>query len=187
MADLKDSPIPANQAELKANKKKPDEWKVEPSNLQYGTATPYIAIFDENGSPIVNPLTNIALGAYVNSFKFASGDETEDGLKMSIVTGNPDTADVPEIQEGRIIQIQFGYIYPDKTFKSSKVHRLKIKELEVIFNDKGTHIQIGALDEVSDLRLSTPYKPTGLDNRSMKDFMDAGLGLKVGIIIEMFE
>lgn len=167
--------------------KKPNEWKPGSNNLLHGTGTPYIALFSVSGEPILNPITGIPLGAYVTSFQFGSGDENEDALRLVIDTGDPNTADIEDIQEKKELSVQWGYIYSDGSSKSSKVHIVQVKQLESVFDDQGTHLTLGAKDEVSDLRLSAPYKPTGDASYTMKDFLDDGLGLEKGLIIEMFE
>ena len=187
MAIVKDKKTPAATSEQQGNLKKPNEWKPEASNLQSGTATPYVALFSLEGGPIVNPLTGIALGAYVTEFKFSSGDENEDALRIVIDTGDPNAVDIPESQEKKELAVQWGYIYSNGTSKSSKVHVVEVKQLEVTFDDQGTHITVGAKDSVSDLRLTAPYKPSGDENYTMKNFLDDGMGLEKGIIIELFE
>lgn len=171
----------------KGNLKKQEEWEYENPNLEKGTGTPYIALFSETGEPVINPLTGIPIGVYVTSFTFGSGDEDEDVLRITIDTGNPDTIDIPEIQEGNQLHVQWGYIYSDGSSNSSNVHIVKIKQLEVNFNDQGTHINITAKDSVSDLRTSAPYKPNGGESYNLKNYLDDGLGLNKGVIIEMFE
>lgn len=186
---IKDKKSPAEEKKEVTHKnlKKPSEWKSEATNLVKGTATPYIALFEETGNPIINPLTGIPLGAYMTKFTFKGGDENEDNLSVTFDTGNPDASDISEIQEGKSINVQWGYIYPDGTFKSSKVHLLQIKQLEAVFDDKGTHLTLTCKDSVSNLRHGMPFKPSGRDNYNMLDFLNDGVGVDVGIIIEMFE
>lgn len=164
-----------------------EAWPTEPSNLQYGTATPYVALFNEGGEPILNPLTGIALGAYMTSFNFKSGEKEEDNCIMVFDTGDPDTADVEGIQEGDTITIQWGYIYPDGTFQCSKPHDVQIKTVEMVFDDQGTHLALHCKDGVSNLRYSLPYKATGDENETFLNFLDNGMGQNRGIIIEMFD
>lgn len=164
-----------------------EDWNVEPSNLYEGTGTPYVALFDVAGEPIMNPITGIALGAYMSNFQFKSGDEEDDACVLTIDTGDPNTADIEGIQEGSIINVQWGYIYPDGSSKSSIVHVVEIKQLESVFDDSGTHITIHGKDSISNLRNSLPFKPSGDDKYTMKEFMDDGFGSNVGIIIQMFE
>lgn len=187
MAEIKDSKTPAVTSEQESKLKKPNEWKPGPSNLMHGTATPYIALFTVSGDPLLNPITGIPIGAYVTSFNFGSGDENEDVLKITIDTGDPDTVDIEGLQEKSELSVQWGYIYSDGSFKSSRVHIVEVKQLESVFDDQGTHLNLTAKDQVSDLRLSVPYKPSGKESYNMKDFLDDGMWLEKGLIIEMFE
>ena len=44
--------------------------KSDPSILLEGTATPYLAIFSEEGRPVMNQLTGIHPGAHVSRFQW---------------------------------------------------------------------------------------------------------------------
>ena len=160
--------------------------KASASNLSYGTATPYIALFNAFYEPIMNPLTNIPLGAYMSRFTYTFDQEHENVCEATFDTGDPSTADIEELQEGYEMGVQFGYIYPDGTYKSSKLHILKIKELDYTFDDRGTHITVRMRDSANDLRATEPYRPSG-DDYTFKKFLDEGMGFDRGIIIEKFD
>lgn len=185
MANVKDKKTPAevsNESSKNKNIPKPD-----PHVLMYGTATPYVALFDGGQIPIINPLTNIYLGAYISKFDYKFDEEHENIATLVLDTGNPDSADIESIQEGQTIYIQWGYIYPDGSYKSSKVHAMVVKELDLKFHDRGTTLTIKCKDGVSSLREDIPYKSDGTDTYTMKSFMDDGFGQNRGIIIQMFE
>lgn len=184
-AVTKDKKTPAEEKVESKNQEK-QAFKTSPSVLDHGTATPYIALFDAALEPIMNPLTGVALGAYVSQFQYRFDQEHENECVMTVDTGNPDTVDIPEIQDGAPVSIQYGYIYPDGTIYSSKVHELEVKELESTFDDQGTHLVIHLKDSTSNLRSTDPYKPLG-DSYTFTQFMDNGMNQNVGIVIEMFE
>ena len=48
------------------------EVKANNPILYKGTGTPYLAIFDNQGIPVMNPLTGIPLGAYISSCRCRS-------------------------------------------------------------------------------------------------------------------
>ena len=169
------------------NLKSQEEWEYEEPNLEKGTGTPYTALFSETGEPLINPLTGIPLGVYITNFTFGSGDENEDVLRITINTGDPNTVDIPEIQEGKLIAVQWGYIYSNGSFKSSLVHLVEVKQVEVTFNDQGTNINLTAKDKVSNLRSLPPYRINGGIGSTFIDFMDDGLDSNIGIVIELFE
>lgn len=180
-------------ANVKVNKKQINgdaqeaDFKSNDSVLVHGTATPYIALFTDDGDPILNELTGIPLGAYMTSFAVKLGEGKEDVGIISLDTGDPDTVDLESIQDNSIINVQWGYIYPDGSSLCSRVHSLEIKSRDITFDDQGTHLNLSVKDSVSNLRQSIPYKASGDDNKSIIDFMNDGLGQDRGIIIEMFE
>lgn len=180
MANIKEKPD--KKEEVNAIQLK----KSDASNLHHGTATPYIALFNYFLEPIMNPVTGIPLGAYMSKFNYTFDQESENVCEATFDTGDPATADIEELKGGYELAVQFGYIYADGTYKSSKVHYLKIKEVDCVFDDQGTHITIRMKDSVNDLRGSEPYKPAG-DGYTFKDFLDDGMGLMRGLIIEKFE
>lgn len=184
MANIKDAKSPAelNQEAPKISSVAPD-----PHVLMYGTATPYIALFDDSSLPIINPLTGIPLGAYMSRFNYRFDEEKENEAVIVFDTGNPDTADIEEIQEGKTIYLQWGYIYPNGDYLSSNVHAVEIKEIDLNFNDQGTTLILKCKDSTSSLRESIPYKSNGTDWYTMVNFLDNGMGQERGIIIEMFE
>lgn len=164
-----------------------DKKESSPSILVEGTGTPYIALFSEEGDPVLNTLTGIPLGAYMTSFVVKLGEGEEDVGSIVLDTGDPDTVDIEEIQEGKTLNVQWGYIYPNGSSLSSKVHSLEIKQRDVVFDDQGTHVNLSVKDAVSNLRQDVPYRATGDDSQSILDFLDNGLGQDRSVIIEMFE
>ena len=53
------------------------EVKANNPILYKGTGTPYLAIFDNQGIPVMNPLTGIPLGAYISSWSYVYDEENE--------------------------------------------------------------------------------------------------------------
>lgn len=175
-------------ANIKQEKKAPKKSaEPSPSVLYEGTGTPYIALFSEDGDPIMNPLTGIPLGAYMTSFIVKMGEGEEDVGSIVLDTGDPDTVDIEEIQENKKLYVQWGYLYPNGQSFSSKVHSLEIKQRDVTFDDQGTHVTLSVKDAVSNLRQDVPYRASGDDNQTFVDFLDNGLGQNRSVIIEMFE
>lgn len=165
---------------------KPHESKSSPYTLMQGTATPYIAFFNEDGYPLINPDTGIPLGAYVNSFELKLSEGAEDYGTIRIDNSNPDLVDIPELKENGEIIIQYGYIFSNGSTKSSKPRRLVVKQVNQVFDESGTHLTLFVKDSITDLRHSLPFKPSG-DNVTMLDYMNEGFNQGVGIIIESFE
>ena len=66
--------------------KKPNQ-----SILYNGTATPYMALFDSGGMPIMNVITGIPLGAYISNWSYKYDEEKENLATITFDTGDPDT------------------------------------------------------------------------------------------------
>ena len=47
--------------------------------LYFGTGTPYLALFTELGMPVMNLITGIPIGAYINKFSYKT-DESKENL-----------------------------------------------------------------------------------------------------------
>ena len=84
--------------------------KSDPSILLKGTATPYLAIFSEEGMPIMNQITGIPLGAYISRFQFKYSEEEENLATLTFECGNPDIVDQEDLGENKTIILQWGYI-----------------------------------------------------------------------------
>ena len=89
---------------------KKQESKPDPSILMEGTATPYLAIFSEDGVPVMNHLTGIPLGAYISQFQYKFDEEHENESTLNFDVGNPDIVDQDDLQTNKTIWLQWGYI-----------------------------------------------------------------------------
>lgn len=161
------------------------------SNLQNGTAMPYLSLFDQGGMPVMNTITGIPLGVYITNFQYMYNEEKENQASLTFDTGDPDTVDISELQEGKTILLQWGYIYQDGSHKSSPIKPIKVKDLNCKFDSSGTHVTLLCIDGVSSLRHTPPHTPTSEDDdsdgiSSMVDFLNRGCDKNIGIIIEMF-
>lgn len=154
--------------------------------LQQGIGQPYLALFDSGGMPIRNPITGIPLGAYITDFSFLYDEEQENLATFSLETGNPDTVDIPALQEGSTIFLQWGYIYSNGESISSPVRIIKIRDFDCIFDDTGTHITIKCIDGVGDLRYYPPYSFSVEEGHSLSALLDRGYYNNIGIVIEEF-
>ena len=154
--------------------------------LQQGTGQPYVAIFDSMGMPIKNTLTGIPIGAYMTRFDFTYDEEQENLATINLDTGDPDTVDIKELQENRIIFLQWGYIYPNGEFISSPVRCIKVRDFDCMFDDTGTHITIKCIDGTGDLRYFPPYVYSESSSFSLSSLLDSGYYNNIGIIIEEF-
>lgn len=161
--------------------------KPEPSILMDGTATPYLAIFSEEGMPVMNKLTGIPLGAYISQFQYKFDEEHENECIINFDTGNPDVVDQEDLQTGKTIWLQWGYIYPDGTSICNEPKAIKVKDFNCTFNDSGTHVALKCVDGTGDIRQELPLKADGSKEELMSTFLDNGCELDIGVIIEKFE
>lgn len=155
--------------------------------LQNGIGQPYLALFDPMGMPIKNVLTGIPIGAYISSWSFQYDEESENLATIVIDVGNPDTVDIKELQENSTIYLQWGYIYSNGEFISSPVRTIKVRDLDCIFNDSGTHITLKCVDGTGDLRYFPPYSYSDLPQYTLSAMLEQGYYKSVGVIIEEFK
>lgn len=161
--------------------------KSDPSILLKGTATPYLAIFSEEGMPIMNQITGIPLGAYISRFQFKYSEEEENLATLTFECGNPDVVDQEDLSENKIIILQWGYIYADGTSVCNKPKAVKIQDFNCTFDDSGTHASILCRDSTADIRYALPLKAGGFESEKMSNFLDNGCELDIGVVIEKFE
>lgn len=155
--------------------------------LYQGTATPYLALFSVVGSPIVNSTTGLPLGAYITSFSYKTDESKENLCTLIFSTGNPLSVDNPQIQEGNTILVQWGYIYPDASSVSSPVIILKIRDIDIVFDDQGTKVTLKCVDKSAKTRQMPIWVPKVDSKKTLKDFLDEGLHCGMGIVIERFD
>ena len=159
------------------------------SLLYKGTAMPYLAVFSDIGIPVKNPLTGIPIGAYINNFFYNYDEEKENQASITFCVDNPDVLDIDEIKEGKVLLLQWGYIYPNGSSISCRPVQISIRDIDCKFDSTGVHITLICIDSTSYLRSTPPHTPVSLEDNdldTMSNLMDRGLGCKMGIIIEKF-
>ena len=161
--------------------------KSDPSILLKGTATPYLAIFSEEGMPIMNQITGIPLGAYISRFQFKYSEEEENLATLTFECGNPDIVDQDDLGENKTIILQWGYIYADGTAVCNKPKAVKIRDFNCTFDDSGTHASILCIDSTADIRYTLPLKAGGFESEKMSNFLDNGCELDIGKKKKKFE
>lgn len=161
--------------------------------MNTGQATPYIALFNYAGIPIMNPYTGIPIGASITqfAFKYEIDESTECHLEFTVP--GVDIVDIMDLQEGVAMYLQWGYIYPETRTLSSKPKQIQLKEVDYQFDDQGTHIKIKGLAVANDLKyLPVVVNPKTKDyitqgKKYMTDAMDEGFNRNIGIIIRKFK
>lgn len=154
--------------------------------LYHGTATPYLALFNEIGMPILESNTGIPIGAYITSFSYKTEESKENLCTILFTTGNPASVDNPAIQENSTIIVQWGYIYPDASSVSSPAIALKIRDVDITFDDQGTKVTLKCVDKTARIRTMPIWVPKVDSEQTFKDLMDNGFNCGMGIVIERF-
>lgn len=95
--------------------------------LLNGNGTPYLAIFDGAGSPIMDIFNDLPIGMEVENFNYKYTEGKGDKGKFTIVTDFVDIVDHPSLQFKMPLKIQWGWIFSDSSFKSSPVRLVNIK------------------------------------------------------------
>lgn len=155
--------------------------------LHHGTATPYVAIFSELGTPLLHPLTGVPIGAYISQFQYKYDEERLNESTITFDCGDPDVVDEHTFPVGMKLFVQWGYIYSDGTSVSSEAKSLKVRDYNVDFDDQGVHSSLVCLDIKADLLLSLPVKPNDDENKTLDKFLENGCGLDIPVIIEAFQ
>lgn len=159
----------------------------DPSILLKGTATPYLAIFSEEGMPVMNQITGIPLGAYISRFQFKYDEEQENLATLTFECGDPDVVDQEDLQEGKTLILQWGYIYADGSAVCNEPKAIKIRDFNCTFDDSGTHASLVCVDGTADIRLALPLKAGMEESEKMSKFLDNGCEMEIGVVIEKFE
>lgn len=162
------------------------EMVVNKPILYMGTAMPYMALFNEVGAPIEESTTGLPLGAYITSFSYKTDESKENLCTINFTVGNPLCVDNPAIEEGSTILVQWGYIYPDSSSISSPLVVLKIRDMDITFDDGGTKVTLKCVDKSAKIRQMPIWVPRADSETTLKDFMDNGLNCGMGIVIQKF-
>ena len=160
--------------------------------MNTGIALPYIALFSQQGIPIINPVTGIPIGCSITrfSFKFEVDEFTESRLEFTVP--GVQIADNIDLQEGVCIAIQWGYIYPETRTISSKPQLIRLKEVDYTFDDSGTHVRIKGHAVTKETleylpQVVNPKIDDGLKGLSLSQMMDAGFNQQIGIVMRRFK
>lgn len=130
--------------------------------LPNGTATPYLAVFDIQGKPIVDPKSKLPIGMLVSSFFYEYSEEKDDKFEINLDCDNPDLIDLPKLGNQMALQLQWGYIYPDGSSNCGPVRKVVIRDSEVSFKDNGVRVTIKGTDAFS----LTKTKPADLEDKT---------------------
>lgn len=131
---------------------------MEDSNpvLLNGNGTPYLAIFNGSGKPIMDLKNNIPIGMEVEDFEYKYTEGKGDKGKFTIQTDWVDIVDVPDLQFKMPIRLQWGWIFSDGSYKFSPLRTLNIKSHSIEFNSEGVKLSI----ELADAKMFLETSPS---------------------------
>lgn len=136
--------------------------------LDTGTGTPYIAIFQANGKPIMDPQKNLPLGIFVSDFEYTYKEEDADEGNMTIETDNPELVSHPAIQFNQTLILQWGYIYPHKAPHIGPARKLFIEAMKSEFTPTGVKIKLTLKDSTAlSKNMPASYAGTGDDYNTL--------------------
>lgn len=156
---------------------------------RYGTATPYLALFNTDGSPIINQATGIPLGEYITQFSSKQDEEKENQAKLTFDCGDPDLVDQIDLHEHHTLLIQWGYIFNNGAFISGPIKAITVKDFNCSFDSTGVHVSIVCVDGMVSLRHIPPCAPCSEEDTEQDGFvafLDNGCNMNIPIIIEEF-
>lgn len=149
-----------------------------------GMGMPYVALFNIDGYPILDPLTGLPVGCGITKFSFRSQVDEPNETQIVIETGGADIADSPQLQEGYLIVVQWGYIFPKGNTISSKPKPLRIKEIDYTFDNNGTKVVLKCVDQTNVVQYLPQYIPDPTTSETFTDYMDRGFDQGIGILIQ---
>lgn len=114
--------------------------------LSDGTGTPYVAIFDEGSSAILDPSTNMPIGELVDNFVYEYTEEKEDSGSFVIISNGPSICDLPQLQHSEILWLQWGYLLPNHTVICGKPRQVMITDISVSFRNNGVSMEVKFAD-----------------------------------------
>jgi len=117
-----------------------------PATLFHGTGTPYLAIFNGAGKPIMCQKNNLPIGTFVKSFEYVYKEDEEDSGELMIETDNPNLLDHEDLQYYSELLLQWGYIFSDTSFLVGNPRKVIIIGNSAEFTSNGTTINIKFAD-----------------------------------------
>lgn len=143
--------------------------------LVNGNGTPYLAIFDGAGSPIMDEFNGIPIGMEVENFNYKYTEGKGDKGKFTIVTDFVGIVDHPSLQFKMPLKIQWGWIFSDSSFKSGPVRLVNIKSHQIEFTPEGVKFTIEFADAKMFLE-AEPSKFVGNKTEYLEVFKELALG-----------
>ena len=144
------------------------------SVLVNGNGTPYLAIFDGAGTPIMDDGNDMPIGPEVESFSYNYTEGKGDSGEFTIVTDYVGIVDNPSLQFKMPLKIQWGWIFSDSSFKSSPVRIVNVKGHKIDFTPEGVKFTIEFADAM--FLEAEPSKFVGNKTTYLEAFNELAMG-----------
>lgn len=139
--------------------------------LSQGSATPYLAIFDGNSKPIIDPQSKLPIGVLVVSFFYEYNEEEDDTFEIVLNSDNPNLIDIPQLNNLMPLLLQWGWIFSDGTANCGPVRKVVIRDSEVEFTESGVKITLKGTDSFA----LTKIMPSDLEDKTMVQWIKNNL------------
>lgn len=108
----------------------------------FGTATPFVSIFNGEGNPIIDSKSGLPIGMLTTDFEYIYDETKDDSATIQMETDNPDLVSSTELAHKMPLRLQWGWIFPDGSRNIGPVRRVMIKDHEIEFTPEGTKITL---------------------------------------------
>lgn len=135
--------------------------------LPKGTGTPYLAIFDIKGKPIIDTKSNLPIGMLVTNFTYEYDEEKEDKAEITLECDNPNILDHPSLRIQFPLTLQWGWLYPDGTSKCGPIRKVVIRDHDISFGENGIRVNISCTDAFA----LTKVSPAQLEERAFNTWV----------------
>lgn len=155
-----------------------------PATLFQGTGTPYLAIFNGAGKPIICQKNNLPIGTFVKSFEYVYNEDEEDSGEIMIETDNPNLLDHEDLQYYSELLLQWGYIFSDTSFLVGPPRKVIIIGNSAEFTPNGTTINLKIADAGILLKTvpANYYNNMGGFEDFVKDLLDGNIISEIKMI-----
>ena len=155
--------------------------------LYKGMGEGYLGVLNFGGMGIMNGIRGIGVGGYISRWSYRQDEEKEKLGSISLDRGNGDSVEIGEIEEKENICVEWGYIQGDGEFICGGIKIIKVRELEGIFDCRGSDVSIKWIDCWGDLRYEGGYVDWDMEGYKLCRYLENGCGNGSGVMIEIFE
>lgn len=116
------------------------------SILPDGVGTPYVALFNGSGQPLIDRVSGIPLSVFATSFNFEQKEGETKEVEITLKVPNGSIIDSREIGPYSPIKVKWGWIYPDGTYTYGPLWNLMVTGREISFTPQAVDISLKLSD-----------------------------------------